>query len=168
MAEKDLLAQCGIFQGLDDNDLEKVRAIAHEKYFLENEIIFSEGDEGEAMYLIMEGTVRVEKGESGLEGSAGTVEVIAVLYPSEVFGEIAIMDRETRSATVAANEPIKALEIRREDFEELLASDKDLALKCYRNFIRLLCHRLRSTNESLSFARTLLEGLMAKEKEQKA
>ncbi len=165
MAEKDMLAESELFHGLDDMDLKKVRAIARERYFLENEIVFFEGDEGESMYLILEGTVRVERGEGGPEGSAGTVEVVAILYPRDVFGEIAIMDRETRSATVAANEALKALEIQRKDFEELLASDKDLALKCYRNFIRVLCHRLRSTNESLAFSRALLEGLMAKERE---
>ena len=163
MAVKDMVGQGELFQGLDEDDLEKVREIAHEKIFLENEVIFSEGDEGDALYLIVEGTVRVERGEAGLEESAGTMEVIAILHPGNIFGEIAIMDKETRSATVAANESVKALEIKSKDFENLLASDKDLALKCYGNFIRVLCTRLRSTNESLSFARTLLDGMMAKQ-----
>jgi CRP/FNR family cyclic AMP-dependent transcriptional regulator len=154
MSGLDMLAQSELFQDLTEDDLEKVREIAHERFFLENEVI------------IIEGTVRVERGEAGVESSAGTTEVIAILHSGNIFGEMAIMDRDTRSATVAANEYVKALEIRREDLERLLASDKDLALKCYRNFIRVLCGRLRSTNESLGFARTLLDSMMAKEREE--
>lgn len=159
MTEKDLLAESELFQDLTDDELEKIISIASEKYFIENETIFSEGDVGEAMYLILEGTVRVERGE------AGSVEVIAILYPGNVFGEIAIMDKDKRSATVQANEPLRALEITREDFEKLLASDKDMTLKCYRNFIKILCARLRATNESLTFSRSLLEGIMARDSE---
>ena len=168
MAANDMLGQSELFQGLDEDELERVREIAHERFFIENEVIFSEGDEGDALYLILEGTVRVEKGEAGLEESAGTMEVIAILRPGNIFGEIAIMDRDTRSATVAANEPVKALEIKRDDFEIILTVDTDLALKCYRNFIRVLCKRLRSTNESLTFARSLLDGMMARQREDQA
>jgi CRP-like cAMP-binding protein len=166
MSGLDMLAQSELFQDLTEDDLEKVREIAHERFFLENEVIFNEGDQGDSLFLIIEGTVRVERGEAGVESSAGTTEVIAILHSGNIFGEMAIMDRDTRSATVAANEYVKALEIRREDLERLLASDKDLALKCYRNFIRVLCGRLRSTNESLGFARTLLDSMMAKEREE--
>ncbi len=166
MAGIDILGQSELFQDLSMDDLEKVREIAHDKFFLENEIIFREGDEGDALYLIIEGTVRVERGQAGMEQTAGTMNVIAILHPGNVFGEMAIMDRDKRSATVAANESVKALEIRREDFDELLDSDKNLALKCYRNFIKVLCSRLRSTNESLAFSRTLLESLMAKDKQE--
>jgi len=96
------------------------------------------------------------------QGEGGEEEIIAILEPETSFGEMALIDKEKRSATVITNEPSILFQMKKSDFEEVLNSDAQLALVVYRNFVQLLCARLRATSESLTFSRALLEELRKK------
>lgn len=150
-----LLKKVEIFKGLTDEELSRIAGLAEEHEYPKDEMIFVEGDEGDALYIVVEGSVRVVKlGERE--------EVIAIIRPLNCFGEMSLMDRERRSASVIADDKVKLLLIHKEDFENLLDSDRELAFNCYRNFVKVLSQRLRDTDESLTFSRALLEAMSKK------
>ncbi len=155
----DLLKKMQLFKGFDEAEILQVAGSMQEVSPAKDELIFNEGDEGDALYLIGEGSVRVEKKD--IQGQA---EVVAILHQGESFGEVSLVDHEVRSASCLANEDTRLYRLSREDFEVLLNSDKDLALKAYQALVGILCERLRSTNQALTFSRSLLQGVMDKEK----
>ncbi len=151
------LAESEVFSGLSQGKLEKVLGKMEKMELDKDRVIFQEGEEGDSFYLIARGSVRVVK-----QGESGEEEIIAILEPGTSFGEMALIDKEKRSATVITNEPSVLFRMKKSDFEELLNSDAQLALVVYRNFVQLLCSRLRATSESLTFSRALLEELRKK------
>jgi len=148
----EFLSLTEVFAGLSKAQLEKVAKRLQELTLTQDQKIFSEGDEGDSFYIIGEGTVRVVK-----IGEAKEDEIIALLKPGMSFGEMALVEKETRSATVITNEPARLLRMKKDDLEKLLKSDKELALVVYQNFVRILSARLRKTSESLTFSRAMLE-----------
>jgi len=148
----DFLGRSEVFAGLSRAQLEKIAKSLKEIRLNKDAKIFSEGDEGDSFYIIASGTVRVVK-----RGEAGEEEVLALLNPGMSFGEMALIEKETRSATVITNENTVLLQMRKDALESLLKSDKDIALIIYQNFVRLLSVRLRKTSESLTFSRAMLE-----------
>jgi CRP/FNR family transcriptional regulator, cyclic AMP receptor protein len=126
-------------------------------YLGKDEVVFTEGEEGDSFYIIGKGSVRVVKSGQGREE-----EVIAILEPGANFGEMALVGKETRSATVVSNDPVTLLRMKKEDFEKLLLDNNELALVVYKNFVSMLTDRLRKTSESLTFSRSLLEELRKK------
>lgn len=151
------LSQSQVFSGIDKEQSQKVEKIIDEVTFGKDEVIFTEGDEGDSFFIIVDGSVRIVK-----SGEARNDEILAILEPGTSFGEMALVEKETRSATVIANDPSTLLRIRKDDFEKLLKSDKDIALTVYKNFVQMLSARLRKTSESLTFSRSLLEELRRK------
>jgi len=154
----EFLARTAVFSGLDKLQLEKVVGRSLEDIVLsKDEVVFTEGEEGDSFYIIAKGSVRVVKSGQGKEE-----EVIAILEAGTNFGEMALVGKETRSATVISNDPVTLLRMKKEDFEKLLAENRDLALVIYKNFVSMLSDRLRKTSESLTFSRSLLEELRKK------
>ncbi len=148
----EFLARSEVFAGLSKPQLERV-AKSLSEFGLDQDLkVFSEGEVGDSFYIIGSGTVRIVK-----TGGAGDEEVLAILKPGMSFGEMALMEQETRSATVIANEPCRLLRMNKQDFEKLLNADRDLSLVIHKNFVQLLSARLRKTSESLTFSRAMLE-----------
>lgn len=108
------LATIPVFSPLDDDDLYRISDVCREISFDAGETIFSEGGEGDHLYIVMTGCVDVWK-ESGSERA----ERVTVLGPGQMFGELALIDQFARSATVTAREPCRVLGIRRDDFERI-------------------------------------------------
>jgi len=154
---EEFLGRTEVFAGLDKSQLKKVAAALDELSLNKDRAIFNEGEEGDSFYIIVKGSVRVVK-----MGEAKEEEVLAVLERGASFGEMALVEKETRSATVITNEPCIILRMKKDDLEKLLKSDKDLALVIYKNFVQMLSQRLRKTSESLTFSRSLLEELRKK------
>ncbi len=150
----EFLSRTEVFSGLSRSQLEKVAKALLEMRLAQETKIFSEGDLGDSFFIIGSGTVRVVK-----VGEAKEDEILAILKPGMSFGEMALIEKETRSATVISNEPGRVLQMNKDDFEKLLRSDKELALVVYQNFVRMLSARLRKTSESLTFSRAMLEEL---------
>jgi len=96
-------------------------------------VLFKEGDIGDCMYIIYKGDVKIHKGSTTL----------AILQEKDVFGELSLLDSETRSATATANSDCFLFKIDQEPFYELLESRPEIA----KGFIKILCQRLRAQNE---------------------
>lgn len=102
-------------------------------------VIFREGEEGDRMYIIQEGTVRISK-------KIGEKEyTLAVLEKGDFFGEMAIVNRVRRSATATAGETVKYLEFDRKGFLNMIEKNAKIAL----NIIDKLCKRLQQANNQI-------------------
>jgi CRP/FNR family cyclic AMP-dependent transcriptional regulator len=102
-------------------------------------VVFREGVEGDQMFIIQDGRVKVSRSIGGKE------QVLAVLGKGDFFGEMALVTRERRTATVAALEPVRLLAFDREGFLNMINKNPKIAL----NIIEKLCRRLAYANQHL-------------------
>jgi len=140
----DLLRKVAIFKDLTDDELALVAEVCREETFTSGEHIFHEGEQGNRLYLIVHGEVRISRQVPG-----SGEEALAVLKPGALFGEMAVFDRSERSTDAISNGGTTALTITRAEFEILLDFNRDVAYKVLWACVRLLSARLRSTNDSL-------------------
>ena len=142
--QMDLLKQAQIFADLDEQELEAVAEICTEISFKFGQKVFKEGERGNRLYILQEGEVRISR-----EVPGSGEEALTVLKPGACFGEMAVFDRSERSTDAIANVDCKLLTISRSDFEMLMDFNRDLAYKVLWAVVRLLCERLRTTNDNL-------------------
>lgn len=100
--------------------------------FAQGEIIFSEFELGDTFYLIQTGRVQLVKLVGDIE------RTLDILYPSEMFGEMAILESSPRSATAIALDETKVLEFNSQNFEILLLGNPQIALK----LLKMFCKRI--------------------------
>src|SRR5262245_23912830 len=142
----EILSQIDLFSGLPLGHLRRVVDIGVEEQYRNGATIFSEGEPGDKFYLIVEGAVRISRIVPGMGE-----EALAVLRPGDYFGEMALIDEFPRSAHAIVHERCRLFVIRKEDLEDLLFVDRDLAYELLWNFVRTLSSRLRETNDKMTF-----------------
>ncbi len=133
------------FQDLSYQEMLQVMPITFEKYVEPGGEIIHEGDVGEELYILVEGSCEVTNGGVRL----------AVLEKGNSVGELSLVDSQPRSATVRALEPCRMLVIRAADFERLTLSGA-LAVKLLWNVTHELSSRLRKSSEMIRRQGTLL------------
>lgn len=134
------------FEGLKPAALELIANVAVEEQHPSGTRLFSHGDPGDRLYLILEGKVRISRELPGMGE-----EALAVLGHGQVFGEMALLDESPRSADAIVHERCRLLAIPKDAFDDLLFLHKDLAYEVLQSFVRLLTSRLRETNDKLTF-----------------
>jgi CRP/FNR family transcriptional regulator, cyclic AMP receptor protein len=108
---------------LSDDERKALLSAARRRRFGRNEVIVHEGDPGDSLHVIVKGHVLVR-----VTTPTGDVATFGILGPGELFGEVALLSEDaTRTATVAANEPVETLSLRRQDFLELRAKNQRVA-----------------------------------------
>lgn len=142
----DILHKMPLFRFVTYQELVRVLNITHVEHFVAGENIVEEGDEGDELFVVLTGRVKVHSGDTEL------VE----LGPGQHFGEMALIDKAPRSASVTAVEDSKLLSIKRRDFFDLIRKDHDVAVKLLWSFLGVLAKRLRSTSRELGEAREQL------------
>lgn len=110
------------------------------KSFRAGEMLFRQGDLGDCMYVLQAGEVEVLKREKGKEA------VVDILKAGEIFGEMAIIERETRSASVRAVTPVRVLTIDKRTFLRRVHEDPTLAL----NVLTTMSKRIRKLDAELA------------------
>jgi CRP-like cAMP-binding protein len=100
--------------------------------FEAGEMIFAEFEPGDTFYLIQEGRVELIKVIGDVE------KTLDILQPSEMFGEMAILENSPRSATAIALDKVQVLEFNRQNFDILMAGNPRIALKLLKTFARRL------------------------------
>jgi len=125
-----------LFRNLPGHDLAGIAALAQVVYLQDGETVFRQGDHGDAFFMVVQGSVRILRGSHEL----------ALLGPREGFGEMAILDQETLSATAVAAEPTTLLKIDRDSFDRLIEQNPSVA----RGIYRMLTQRLRNTLAQLA------------------
>lgn len=134
MVEKVLLLKSlALFRDTPENILADLAPLMKEIQYEPGIEIFKEGETGDCMYVIGQGGVRIHKGDTTL----------AILKDKEVFGELSLLDADTRSASATTETDCVLYKIDQEPFYELLDERPEVA----RGFIKILCQRLRTMNE---------------------
>jgi HEAT repeat protein len=129
-----------IFANLSPADLKQVAAIAYEETFSDGEVIAEQGETGDAMFVITSGEVRVCMAKDGVQSEVARRGV------GNYVGEMAILNREPRSATLIAAGEVRALCMDRKSFEGLLRDRPDVSL----NVIKELSRRLKEASERIT------------------
>ncbi len=142
----ELLSKISLFASLQPSYLRRIAALGIEEDYAPSAIIFKEGAQGDKMYLILSGAVRIGRQVPGMGE-----EALAVLRACTHFGEMALIDDFPRSADARAHEACRLFVIRKEDMEDLLFVDRDLAYDLLWSFVRTLSSRLRETNDKMTF-----------------
>jgi CRP-like cAMP-binding protein len=114
-----LLRNVSFFEGLSDEDLDQVAAIVRKVSAEEDEILFREGDQGDAFFIVHEGGV-----ELTVARPSGQVEKLALRRPGEVFGEMALLNDAPRSATARAAKASRLIRIDKSAFQDLLGENQ--------------------------------------------
>ncbi|MCL5037754.1 MAG: cyclic nucleotide-binding domain-containing protein [Chloroflexi bacterium] len=141
---KEFLTTVPIFSGLPDDVLEKLAAITREMEFKEGEVVFEENSPGEAMYIVIDGDAVAEK---VIEGERH--KVLGTFGKGDLFGEMALFDRQPRSARIKALSPLTILELSQKEFQKFLISDTEDAARILGRVINVLTRRLRQTDQEL-------------------
>jgi len=132
-------------QGLSAQELRLLAKYSREESFSANSLIVAEGEDGDCLFIVVDGAVRISRMVPG----AGE-ECLTILTRGEVFGEMALIDRQPRSADARAHTGgCTIFSISRTLLEEVLSMDPDAAMQFLNLLCRLLCRRLRAMNNRL-------------------
>ena len=130
-----------LFSDLEPDELERFSGVAIPRSFPGGTRVFHEGDYSDACYIVRTGSFRVTR-----EHSDGRAITLATLGPGEVFGELAMLDGDARSATAEALEDSELLALPATEVRALLARHPEISVK----LVGALVRRLRAANERIS------------------
>ena len=125
-----LLKTVNLFQTIPTEELSKVAQITDEEQFNANVPLFVEGDYGDSLYIVVDGDVKIHKGDRH----------IASLGKGACLGEMALLDQEPRSADATMETDATLLKITQEDFYEIMSSN----IEIMQGIVKLLTGRLRN------------------------
>jgi CRP/FNR family transcriptional regulator len=156
--KKEYLRQTPIFSSLSDSELEEIVPLVIERKLRKNTVIFHEGDPASVFYLVKRGRVKVYKASPD-----GREQVLSIFGDGQIFGDVPTFDGGPYPATAATMEDSEIYLIKRDDFNEVVRSHPEIALKV----IGVLGGRLRHALElvrDLSFKQVphRLAGLLLK------
>jgi CRP/FNR family cyclic AMP-dependent transcriptional regulator len=137
----ELLRSVPLFADLEEAELERFSRVAVARSFPAGTRVFHEGDHSDACYIVRDGSFRVTR-----EHSDGRAITLASLGPGDIFGELAMLDGEVRSASVEALTDGELLALPAGEVRALLARHPEITVK----LIAALVRRLRSANERIS------------------
>ena len=142
--KRELVEGHALFGGLSRADLDHLLARARVEYYPAGRRIFEKGSPGRSMMAILRGSVRI----SAASASARREIVLSILQPGEIFGEIALLDGQRRTADATAVTDCELLVLDRREFIPFLEHRPDVSLQ----LLKVFCHRLRHTNEHVEHA----------------
>ncbi len=129
-----------LFSTLEEPVIEEIARLLIDRKFLKDAVIFEEGSVGDYMYLIREGQVKVTK-----MSDDGREKILEMLEPGDFFGDMSLLDREPRSASVKTTLACVLLALSRQDFLDLLRQNPEVSME----MLRVLSRRLRETDEQI-------------------
>nr|ADI21617.1 cAMP-binding proteins - catabolite gene activator and regulatory subunit of cAMP-dependent protein kinases [uncultured myxobacterium HF0130_06F04] len=140
-----ILAESPLFDNLLTTELTMLADLFTFRTYSAGELIFDEGNVGDSMYVIAEGSVEVLR-----KNPQGELLPIAVLQAPQFFGEMSLIDKEYRSATVRANDGAKLLQLSNENLHIFARNYRNGFTWVVVNIARVLSTRLREVNRRLA------------------
>lgn len=148
------LRSVNLFSNLKDSELEAISRILYLSSYHRGQLVFQEGEDGNALYIVIKGKVKV-----CLYDEEGREYVLDVIGQDGFFGELALIDELPRSANAIAMESSDLLVVRRNDFMKLLLENPSISV----NILRVLAARLRAADERIKWLAFLnVEGRILK------
>jgi CRP/FNR family cyclic AMP-dependent transcriptional regulator len=123
-----LLRSQPLFSSLTEEEIANLLRdeVSHERVYPPDTVILREGEVSDSIFLIGSGSVLVT-----LQGTRGPLRPLAILQAGEIFGEMAVLERKPRSATVVAREQCLLLEVAGEEIRKLLEVHLEVQVKLY-------------------------------------
>jgi len=137
---KELLKKVPIFSNLSDKEIEKILEEASETSYKKNDLIFLEEDEGNSLFIIKSGKVKISR-----SSEEGKEVIFAILQEGDFFGEMSIFDGQSRSATVSALVDSEVIILRREDFMNLIETNPAISV----SLLKEMAKRLRKSDTQI-------------------
>ncbi len=137
-----ILAEHPLFKDMGEDDRVELSAMMIERHYEAGAELFREGDPGGELFLLGGGSIEVQKQRSHGSGRV----VIARFERGGVIGEMSLVDRMSRSATVIAVQPTRTWVLSQEVFEDILRNKPSLAIEVLKGLAALLSQRLRNTS----------------------
>jgi CRP-like cAMP-binding protein len=137
---REILAESELFETLSEDDLDQLVSIASRKKVGAGETVFLRGQPARALYAVVSGQVKVVA-----TATDGREMVLRLIDPGACFGEIALLDGGTRTATVTANGACELIVVDRRDLLDLLRRRPEIAL----GLLAVVAQRLRRTTEQV-------------------
>lgn len=137
----DVLRQAPMFAALDDAEASALRATMHAVKLRRGEILFREGDIGDELYVVMDGKVKM-----GRTSTDGRENLLSVLGPGQMFGELSLFDPGPRSSTVTAVTDADLLALGQDQLLSWLTGRPEVA----RGLLLQLASRLRGLNDQVA------------------
>src|SRR3990170_1947720 len=122
LVDNDALRQAPLFSALDDEAASALRASMAESRLRLGEVLFHEGDSGDKLYIVLDGKVKL-----GRTSSDGRENLLAVLGPGQMFGELSLFDPGPRSATVTAVTDASLMSLTHDELLRWLAGRPEVA-----------------------------------------
>src|SRR6201985_3521153 len=123
-----------MFADLGADELQRISGLCHTQHLAVGEVLFQKGDPGDALFGVRRGQIRIETGAS--DGSRLTLNFMG---SGDLFGEVAVLDGQSRTAEATEGAARELFVLRREDFLSFLEREPKVAIK----IIALLCQRIR-------------------------
>jgi CRP-like cAMP-binding protein len=167
MEMREVIKESSIFSTLEDEELADILHISREKRFPKGEFVMQEGEQGDEMYLVLEGEIGVSKSLSmkfGDNDFRKTEKVLTHFRPEDhaIFGEMALIGQDSRSASIMARTDCTLLEIKRDDLINLMEGKPKLGVKILMKLTELLASRLRQSGEDIIRLTTALSIALSK------
>lgn len=131
-----LLARSELFEGLPARDRARIVGLCSRKLLTARQVVFHQGEPGREMYIVVSGKLKVS-----VTSADGKELSFFIFSQGDVFGELALLDGERRSATVTAIGPCELLVLRLEAFKALLKEHQSIGLR----LLSILAGRVRAT-----------------------
>lgn len=136
----DVLARSGIVQGVEPDAVTALSAQLKPVDFPKGHTIFVEGEPGDRLFIIVSGKVKIVR-----SAADGRENLLTVMGPSDMFGELAIFDPGPRTSSVTTITQVRAVSMDREALKTWIAGRPEIA----EQLLRVLARRLRRTNDNL-------------------
>jgi CRP/FNR family transcriptional regulator len=137
----DVLSRTPLFEALDEDGASALRAEMHNVDIARGERLFDEGDVGDKLYVALEGKIKLTR-----TAADGRENLLSVIGPGEMFGELSLFDPRPRTQTATALTDSRLAALDHQALRDWLAGRPDLAL----HLLRGLAQRLRRTNEVMT------------------
>lgn len=136
----DLLGSLPLFETLNTRELSELVAVAVPRSYDRGEVIFQEGSQGDVMYVIRKGRILIKREHAG-----GRTIALTEMGPGDLFGELAIFDKEARSATAECIEKTNVVALTSGDVSRVLTRNPEIAVK----LLQQLSKRIRAANSRI-------------------
>ncbi len=140
MPEDNVLNSINIFSELSEKECLKFQKFFKPRNYLKNSMIILEEEYGDLVFVVHTGTIKITR-----VNDEGKEVILALLGPGEIFGELAILDGEARSANALAQENCHLLAINKEDFLDILKNNFSVSI----NLMCELAKRLRKSDQQI-------------------
>jgi CRP/FNR family cyclic AMP-dependent transcriptional regulator len=138
--EEEVVRRAPLFTALDDAAAASLRASMDAVKIAKGSILFKEGDDGEHLYIIIDGKLKL-----GTSSGDGRENLLSILGPGEMFGELSLFDPGPRTSTATAVTDAKLLSLSHEKVIPWLKQNPEVSLQ----LLTRLSQRLRRTNEAV-------------------